>query len=141
MGKDIFIKGMPINCFGCHNTDVFVTDNPRNNGSSLTNTDVGVFIHTNDPLDIGKFKAPSFKNIALRGRYMHDGKFGSLTEVLNHYNSSIQPNPNLDSHIKDTSGNPARKNLSDAELRALKAFLETLTDHQIINDEKFSSPF
>jgi cytochrome c peroxidase len=141
LGKHLFMRSIAVNCFGCHNTDAIITDNPRNNGTSLTNDDVGVFIHTGDPMDKGKFKASSLKNVALRGRYMHDGKLAGLDAVLNHYNTGIKANPNLDPHLKDGNGNPARLNLTPAELAALKAFLNTLTDHELINDVKFSSPF
>lgn len=139
-GKSIFMKALPVNCFGCHNTDVFITDNPRNNGNSLSNEDAGIFAHTGDPLDLGKFKAPSLKNVALRGRYMHDGKFAGLDAVLHHYNEAIQANANLDPHIM-VNGAPARMNLSATDLHALKAFLETLTDEALTRDPKFSSPF
>lgn len=140
-GKTIFMSHSPIACFSCHNTDVFNLDNPRNNGLSITNSDSGIYIHSPDPNDIGKFKAPSLKNIALRGRYMHDGSLVGLEEVLNHYNNGIKSNPNLDPHLKDLNGSPILLNLSVSELNALKAFLETLTDNKIIVDEKFSSPF
>lgn len=140
VGKNIFFNDLKVNCAGCHTSDVFVIDNPRNNGINLNNNDPGIFIHTNDPLDLGKFKAPSLKNVALRNRYMHDGKINSLAKVLEHYNTGILPNPNLDPHLLE-NGIPIKKKLSDSELNALKAFLETLTDYQIIQDEKFSNPF
>jgi len=141
LGKHIFLKNTNVNCAGCHNTDVFITDNPRNNGISLNNEDSGVFVHTQDVMDVGKFKAPSLKNVAIRGRYMHDGSIQGLGELLDHYNSGIHPNSNLDPHIIDKDGKPARMNLTVTELEALKAFLETLTDHEMIKDERFSSPF
>jgi cytochrome c peroxidase len=141
LGKFIFMTNKNVNCFGCHNTDVLITDNPRNQGLHFGNADSGVFVHTQNPLDIGKFKAPSLKNVALRGRFMHDGSLKGLSEVLNHYNLDIQPNPNLDMHLRDVNGNPAIMNLSTDELKALEAFLKTLTDEKMIHDVKFSSPF
>lgn len=141
IGKQIFLKNINVNCAGCHNTDVFITDNPRNNGVSKDNDDPGVFVHTQDVMDVGKFKAPSLKNVAIRGRFMHDGSIQGLGELLDHYNSGIHPNSNLDPHIKDKDGKPARMNLTVTELEALKAFLETLTDHAMVTDERFSSPF
>ncbi|HRO44003.1 MAG TPA: cytochrome c peroxidase [Flavipsychrobacter sp.] len=140
-GKRIFMGNTNVNCFGCHNTDVFITDHPRNNGLTLTNQDVGIYIHSNDPFDIGKFKAPSLKNVAVRHRYMHDGSIVGLINVLRHYDTGIQMNPNLDPHIGALNGKPATMNLSDDDLEALASFLETLTDHKIMQDEKFSSPF
>jgi cytochrome c peroxidase len=142
MGKKIFMTQTKVNCFGCHNTDVFVMDNPRNNGLYTTNTDVGIYKHTNNPIDIGKFKAPSLKNIALRKRFMHDGSLQSLEDVVNHYNFNIQANPNLDPHLQDRGTNkPYVMNLSPLEVEAVVAFLHTLTDEVIVKDPKYSSPF
>ena len=141
IGKKIFMTHKKVNCSACHNTDVFIMDNPRNNGLSFTNPDVGIFIHSAKQGDIGRFKTPSLKNVALRARFMHDGSLSSLDAVLNHYNMGMQPNPNLDAHLIDINGQPSQMNLTTLEIKALKAFLETLTDTKIIADEKFSSPF
>ena len=141
-GKKIFMTHDKVNCFGCHNTDVFITDNPRNNGLNPFNIDEGIYVHTQNELDRGKFKAPSLKNVALRGRFMHDGGLSSLREVIEHYNSGIQMNPNLDSHLIDiSSGTPVRMNLSNEEMEELEAFLNTLTDEPFLNDVKYSNPF
>lgn len=140
LGKSIFMT-LPVNCFGCHNTDVFIGDNPRNNGTHLNNDDPGIFIHTQSMQDIGKFKVPSLKNVAVRGRYMDDGSITSLLGVIAHYNNHIQPNPNLDNHLKDSTGSPLKMNLTNTEVMAVRAFLETLTDEKMLHDKKFSSPF
>jgi cytochrome c peroxidase len=142
LGKTIFSTNSKINCFSCHNTEAFITDNPRNNGLYLMNSDIGVSIHTNNTLDVGKFKAPSLKNVALRSRFMHDGSLVSLDEVIAHYNSRIKINENLDSHLIDiTTGNPIRMQLSPSEIEALKAFLHTLTDEKFVSAPKYSNPF
>lgn len=141
IGKNIFMSNTKINCAGCHTTDVFIMDNPRNNGISISNDDEGVYVHTKDNRDIGKFKVPSLKNIAQRVNFMHDGSIRGLDGVLNHYNLMILPNPNLDIHLQDISGNPRTMNLSVDEIDALKAFLLTLTDTEITKDVKFSSPY
>lgn len=141
-GKTIFMSHPVINCFGCHNTDVFIADNPRNNGLQLNNQDPGIYIHTQNPMDLGKFKAPSLKNVALRKHFMHNGSLTGLHEVIEHYNSSILPNPNLDEELKDIGNNsPKQMNLTPTEINDLKAFLETLTDHEMNSDVKFSNPF
>lgn len=142
LGKDIFVNNNQVNCFGCHNTEAFITDNPRNNGLSSANTDIGISIHTNNSYDEGKFKAPSLKNVALRKHFMHDGSLTSLDEVLAFYNSGIRINPNLDPHLLNfTTGLPMKMNLSQGELDALKAFLHTLTDEEFVHDPKYSNPF
>src|SRR5690606_1821001 len=122
-GKNIFIFNK-INCFGCHITDAFVLDNPRNNGLTPFISDEGVFAHTQNPRDLGVFKVPSLKNVALRQRFMHDGSLVGLEAVIEHYNSRIQVNPNLDPHLLDASTGLALKmNLSNNQKAALLAFL------------------
>jgi cytochrome c peroxidase len=141
-GKKIFMTHAKINCFGCHNTDVFITDNARNNGLTAFNLDDGSYIHTKDELDKGKFKTPSLKNVAVRGRFMHDGRFTSLEQVIQHYNTGIQPNRNLDPHLIDvTTGSPLQMGLSPIEVQQLEAFLHTLTDNAFLQDNKYSNPF
>ena len=141
-GKKIFMSNTKVNCFGCHNTDVFIGDNARNNGLSEQNIDVGTYIYTQNELDKGKFKTPSLKNIAVRGRFMHDGSLTSLDQVIEHYNSGIRPNKNLDPHLVDiATRTPVKMGLTALEKSQLKAFLETLTDYTLLSDEKFSDLF
>lgn len=89
----------------------------------------------------GMFKVPSLRNIELTAPYMHDGRFQTLEEVIEHYSSNIQNHENLDWRLRDGSGQALRINLNQTEKDQLVAFLKTLTDHQFINDEKFSDPF
>jgi cytochrome c peroxidase len=89
----------------------------------------------------GTFKIPSLRNIALTAPYMHDGRFKSLDDVLNHYSSGIKANPSLDKKFKDINGRPKGLNLSSVEKEALIAFLNTLTDTKFISDPKYSDPF
>jgi cytochrome c peroxidase len=73
---------------------------------------------------------------------MHDGRFETLEEVVEHYNSGVQASATLDNRLEQrNSNNPRRLNLSDQEKAALVAFMKTLTDQELLNDEKFSSPF
>ena len=71
---------------------------------------------------------------------MHDGRFNTLMEVVEHYNSQIQAHPNLDERLMK-NGAPFRMELSEYEKEALVAYLTTLTDEEFIRDERFSSPF
>ena len=87
------------------------------------------------------FKSPSLKNIGLSRAFMHDGRFATLAEVVEHYNSGVQNGPALDNRLKDGAGNPQRLNLSAADKAALVAFMQTLTDTTLVNDPKFSNPF
>ena len=93
-------------------------------------------------MDKYTFKAPSLRNIAIRPPYMHNGFYTNLRDVVKAYSSEINWSPSLDPHLM-APGNltAARFNLTDQEIDALVAFLNTLTDEQFLKDEKFSSPF
>ncbi|WP_116769121.1 cytochrome-c peroxidase [Maribacter litoralis] len=138
-GKQLFMSNQT-RCFDCHATNVFVGDDARNNGLDATITDPGVGGITGNNNELGEFKVPSLRNIALTGPYMHDGRFETLEEVIEHYNSGVQNNPNLDNRL--TQGNNVRRlNLSDDDKQALVDFLNTLTDDEFVNDEKYANPF
>lgn len=130
-GKALFISNRT-RCFACHNTTVFVGDAPRNIGLDPTIIDEGA--------GGGRFKVPSLRNIELTAPYMHDGRFESLSQVIEHYNSGVQNNPNLDNRLRQ--GNDVRRlNLTDEEKQSLVDFLLTLTDNNFITDEKYGDPF
>lgn len=140
LGKNLFMSNRT-DCSNCHATSSFVGDRARNNGLDATTTDRGLGATTGDTDDDGKFKTNSLRNIALTTPYMHDGRFETLEEVIEHYNSGIQNHPNLDNRLSGRNNQPTRMNLSDQEKQALVAFLNTLTDPSFISDEKFSDPF
>ena len=74
--------------------------------------------------------------------YMHDGRFATLEEVVNHYNSGIQRSPNLDQIFKSwDTGEAITLGLTENEKSALVAFLHTLTDEDYLADTRFSDPF
>lgn len=146
-GKRLFFLPVPLGgggCVGCHSTEAFINpDNgTTNNGLDAASTDdLGVFEAINNPAFMGTFKVPSLKSIALTAPYMHDGRFNTLEEVVEHYNSGIQAHPNLGDALKDENGQPIRLNLTEQEKTDLANFLKTLTDEEISRDVKFSDPF
>jgi cytochrome c peroxidase len=129
-GRALFMGGAVagVNCAACHVPPTFsLSNNARSNG-----------------LDRGEstlFKAPSLKNIALSSAFMHDGRFSTLAQVVEHYNSGVQAGPALDNRLTNRAGNPQRHNLSAQDKAALVAFMATLTDTRLVADEKFSDPF
>ena len=146
LGKQLFLQPLPAGgaCFGCHTTEAFVSANPgpTNNGlDALSDDDLGVGGVSNNPRFLGAFKTSTLRNIELTAPYMHDGRFASLEEVVEHYNSGIQAHPNLAPALRDPQGNPIRLNLTATEKSALVAFLKTLTDNGVSNEEKWSDPF
>lgn len=153
MGKRLFFApgGGRTPCLGCHISEAFVappapnpaaTTSATNNGLDAVSTDdLGVFETTGNNADIGKFKVPSLRNVGVREPYMHDGRFDSLEEVVEHYSSGIQNHPTLHPTLRNGNGTPANYNFTEEEKAAVVAFLHTLTDEDLIDDEKFSNPF
>ena len=120
-------------CAACHTTAAHVSDGTHNIGLDASNTDAGA--------GNGAFKAPSLRNVAARGRFMHDGRFTSLAQVVDFYDSGVQPNPGLDPRLRAPDGSPRRLGLTPAEKAALVAFLGTLTDSTFLTATRFSNPF
>ncbi|MDO1500912.1 cytochrome c peroxidase [Winogradskyella maritima] len=147
LGKNLFFQTIPNGggaCFGCHTTEAFVSANPgpQNNGLDVaSDTDQGAGSVFTNPIFVGRFKTTSLRNIELTGPYMHDGRFTSLEEVVEHYNSGIQAHPTLSPALTDENGNPVRLNFTEAEKNALVAFLKTMTDNSVSAEEKWSDPF
>jgi cytochrome c peroxidase len=95
-------------------------------------------------LDAGQqqvFRSPSLKNVALGRRFMHDGRFTSLEEVVAFYDRGVQFGPSLDTRLRQPDGQPRRLNLSADDRAALVAFLRTLTDLSVTTDPRFADPF
>jgi cytochrome c peroxidase len=139
-GKELFL--LPQNgCAACHGSETFTAPQEKNNGLDAINTDLGFGAVTNNPADRGLFKVTSLRNVALTAPYMHDGRFKTLEEVIEHYNSGVKNNPNLSPQLRLPNGQPRLLNLSPADKAALVAFLKTLTDNAVSADVKFSNPF
>ena len=130
------------NCSSCHSP---IMGRPMlfsaSNGLDAVNTsDRGVGGISGTSTEQGTFKVPTLRNIALTGPYMHDGRFATLEEVLEHYSTGVQSHPNLHPNLK-VNGQPKRMNFSASEKQDLIAFLDTMTDEKIRTDERFADPF
>ncbi len=144
LGMALFFSN-DLQCAGCHSGANFsAPDGPGGAYGGFEQrgtTNTGLDASTSDPgRNNGSFKIPSLRNIALTAPYMHDGRFATLREALEFYNSGIQNHPNLDERLKE-NGVPIRLNLTNLELDALEAFLNTLTSKSIQTDDKLSNPF
>jgi cytochrome c peroxidase len=130
-------------CASCHGSDNFVPGNAIfNNGLENPYIDKGLGGVTGRAADEGLFKVPSLRNIELTAPYMHDGRFASLEQVVEFYNSQVVAHPNLSAQLRvPPTAAPRRLNLSNSDKAALVAFLKTLTDRSITIDPKFSDPF
>ena len=124
-------------CAGCHKEPLFTDNSFRNNGMAMNKytNDAGRMNISGRPEDSLKFKVPSLRNVALTYPFMHDGRFFSLAQVIDHYISGIQlDQPNLDSLLKK------RIPITTREKDNLIYFLYTLTDTSLVKNTRFSQP-
>jgi cytochrome c peroxidase len=149
MGKDLFFD--KYNCNSCHQLQAAV------NGYQLAGTgefggfadigldevpaDAGLFQVTGMEEDKGKFKIPSLRNVALTSPYMHDGRFETLEEVIDHYSEEIKASASLDERLREPAGGAKKFDIPLHDKEAIIAFLNTMTDFQMTKDPKFSDPF
>lgn len=127
-------------CLHCHNAPLFRIHDFSNNGLDATFTDPGRANITGDfQNDAGKFKVPSLRNIAVSAPYMHDGRFETLEEVLDHYSTGVTKSNTIDPNMKaqDFGG----LQLLPQEKEAIIAFLKTLTDSTYLNNPAYKNPF
>ncbi len=149
-GKELFFKQFDpsnpsnsgANCAHCHGGANFENNDYMNNGLDIETDmeDEGRAEVVNNPLYKGAFKVPSLRNIAITPPYMHDGRFNTLEEVVDHYNNGIKISPTLNSTLASVQNNGGFQ-LSAQDKIDLVAFLKTLTDYELINSTEFSSPF
>lgn len=131
------------NCGDCHSGFFQSQFLYHRNGLDSSFADAGRFSVTGIPGDRGKFKTPSLRNIELTAPYMHDGRFATLEEVLDHYNEHVNINRNdIDLLMQDTNNDTksAFLALTKEEKEAIIAFLKTLTDEHFIHNTSFSDP-
>lgn len=128
-------------CAHCHGGANFENDEYMNNGldSDANITDIGREEVTQDPADKAKFKVPSLRNIAVTQPYMHDGRFQTLEEVIDHYNSGIQASSTTDVTVANTIDTGLF--LDEQDKQDIINFLKTLTDETFLNEEAYQSPF
>ena len=139
-GFTIFMSEDKGDCFHCHGSDnnPLWTDNDfHNNGLDTSFNDLGLGTVTGDPNDNGKFKSPSLRNLVYTAPYMHDGRFSTLEEVINHYSEGLQNSSTIDPLMKKV--NQGGVQLTPLEKADLKAFLITLTDDDFINNPSFQN--
>ncbi len=140
-GRNLFFseKG---DCFHCHINPVMTDNQLHNTGLDslyLKEADKGLYNVTGKATDLGKFRTPNLRNVALRENYMHDGRYQTLEEVVEFYNSGVRKVANLDP-IMTKPGKENGLNLTPLEKFQLVEFLKTLTDQSFITDTTLSRP-
>ncbi len=142
IGFDMFFDISPeykdAECAHCHNVPLMTTNEYFNNGITEAYTledfkDKGLGAVTGDPFDVGKFRAPTLRNIELTAPYMHDGRFETLEEVIEHYNTGGKYSESVSPLIRPLK-------LNETEKRQLLAFLKTLTDTTFVKNPEIQAP-
>ena len=130
------------NCIHCHGGVKTYLELFHNNGLDIEPKDNGIEILTGMASDRGRFKVPTLRNIALTAPYMHDGRFASLGEVLDHYSDHLKASASLSTVFRGESNeiNGTSLKLKPEEKKQVIAFLNMLTDSTFIADPRFSDP-
>ena len=128
-------------CAHCHGGQNFEDDTYKNNGldTDAEFLDMGRENVTMDVVDRAKFKVPSLRNIAVTPPYMHDGRFQTLEEVIDHYNEGIEESSTVDATVLYTKSTGLF--LTEQDKEDLVNFLKSLTDETFLNNEEYHSPF
>ena len=133
------LKGLTLfraQCVQCHKEPLFTDNTFRNTGLAMdTNLkDSGVAAINGQMKDFMKFKVPGLRNVEMTYPYMHDGRFKTLKQVLNHYTQKYAPSSGVDPILVKGI------RLSDADKTDIIAFLKTLTDETFLHDRRFADP-
>ncbi|MFT5824232.1 MAG: cytochrome c peroxidase [Crocinitomix sp.] len=139
--NEFFPEQSGADCAHCHGGANFENDKYANNGldDDASFKDGGREKVTKNAKDKAKFKITSLRNVELTAPYMHDGRFNSLEEVVNHYNKGLKSSSTLDPALDQTRATGLR--LTEQDKKDLVNFLKTLTDTELTKDPKFGSPF
>ena len=143
LGYELFMTEDGGDCFHCHGgaaNPLFTTNKYYNNGKDSVFTDENDrFKVTLREYDKGAYRAPSLRNLKYTAPYMHDGRYSTIDDVLDFYNSKVLNTPYTDvlMHHAPEGG----VHLTPHEIAAIKSFLMTLTDESVITNEKYSNPW
>ncbi len=127
-----------IHCHGLEEAPLFTYFEFRNNGLDEVHIDIGYEAVTGNPADRGKFKTPSLRNLTFTAPYMHDGRFETLEEVVEHYSSGLKKSPTIDPDMKTV--NKGGLNLTPQQKADLVFFLKSLSDSSFITNPDFQDP-
>lgn len=140
-GLNIFLDEGRGDCFHCHglpNSPLWSDNVFHNNGLDEIITDIGFGEVSGDPRDNGLFKSPSLRNLAYTSPYMHDGRFETLDDVINHYSEGLNDSPTIDPLMKAVAVGGVQ--LTENDKADLKAFLLSLSDESFINNPDYQDP-
>ena len=140
-GFNVFMDETKGDCFHCHgnaNNPLWTDNDFHNNGLDATFLDIGLGQFSGNPADNGKFKSPSLRNLKFTAPYMHDGRFATIDEVINHYSEGLVNSTTIDPLMKAV--NTGGVQLTNNDKIDLKAFLLSLSDEEFITNPAFQKP-
>ena len=140
-GFNVFMDENRGDCFHCHgseNNPLWSDNKFHNNGLDANPSDLGLGIASGDPNDNGKFRTPSLRNLAFTAPFMHDGRFETIEEVINHYSEGLQDSPTIDPLMKKVEQGGVQ--LSETDKENLKQFLLSLSDFEFITNPQYAHP-
>ncbi len=140
-GLNVFMDENRGDCFHCHgnpNNPIWSDNVFHNNGLDATFADLGLGNFTGDPRHFGLFKSPSLRNLAYTAPFMHDGRFATLDEVINHYSEGLVDSETIDPLMKTIAQGGVH--LTESDKADLKAFLLSLSDPSFISNPDFQDP-
>jgi cytochrome c peroxidase len=140
-GLNIFMNEEKGDCFHCHgspNNPLWTDNQFHNNGLDSSFEDLGLGAFSGDPADNGKFRTPSLRNLIYTAPYMHDGRFETLDDVIDHYSEGLKHSSTIDPLMKKVAQGGVQ--LTDTEKIQLKAFLLSLSDSNFVSNPNFTNP-
>jgi cytochrome c peroxidase len=152
-GATVFMTSRCANChqgpdmggaplFGGYEGNIPTVANSANIGLDVVYEDKGIQELTGNSALHGAFIIPSLRNLTFTAPYMHDGRYNTIEQVIDHYSEGIQPSPALDHNLVDsTTSVPVKIAFTPHQKVALAAFLRSMSDPSITTDVRFSNPF
>lgn len=140
-GLILFLDNDGGDCFHCHSLGGLITTNSfQNNGLDLEFTaDEGRYLVTGNPNGKGRFRVPTLRNVEVTAPYMHDGRFFTLEQVIDHYSEGVKWTETIDPSNMEHA-HAGGVHLTPDEKQDLIAFLKTFTDEEFLTDPAFSNP-
>ncbi len=141
-GYNVFVDEEKGDCQHCHTITTFSTNFEFKNNGLDEEPRPGLMGQTGNPNDLGKFKTPSILNLRYTAPYMHDGRFNTIREVIDFYDTGFHWSPTLSEDLKKHTkdGKPVPRRWTEEDKRDLEIFLLTLTDDSLLVNPAWSDP-
>ncbi|MCX7633248.1 MAG: hypothetical protein N2Z22_07950 [Turneriella sp.] len=139
----IYLKNVQImNCGACHTMVAAAGQNMFEDAGLEENPeDVGYYVVTRKEEDKGKFKVPTIRNLEVTAPYMHDGRFATLREVIEHYRSKMIRKKNISPLYLDSQNRIKTTTLTEEQIAVMMEGFPMYTDKKLLSDPRYGNPF